>query len=107
MEKRLLFGGKAAMKAPQKGVRYKYVTFRLSACSTLDRLTIFSLLFGIPLYKLPQGTNNQVNVTYLYLTPFCHSGVTLLRDPTCLQWYLLISACRAFALNTQNYWFPH
>ena len=72
-----------------------------------DRLTIFSLLFGIPLYKLPQGTNNQVNVTYLYLTPFCHSGVTLLRDPTCLQWYLLISACRAFALNTQNYWFPH
>ena len=56
----------------QKGVRYKYVTFRLSACSTLDRLTIFSLLFGIPLYRLPQGTNNQViNVTYLYLTPFC------------------------------------
>ena len=50
----------AGCKKSWKGVRCKYVTFRLSACSTLDRLTIFGLLFGIPLYKLTQGTSNQV-----------------------------------------------
>ena len=41
-----------------------------------DRLTIFSLLFGIPLQPLTQDTNNpEINVTYLYLVSWIRLAI--------------------------------